>query len=385
MDAILHHLIEALHRTPHRCVLALTGGGTSAAAMLLNVPGGSRTVLEVHVPYHEQALIEFLGCRPEHFCSAATARAMAVRAYERAGWLVPSEPVVGVGCTASLATDRPKRGDHRFHVAVKNAGGMKTYSLTLTKDARDRAGEETVLDVVLLNALAEAFGLPERLIPSLLTGEEIGIDLEPALDPLEVLLQGGGAALCVEADGRWSFQTPRPALLMPGAFNPIHHGHRGMATAAARLTGLSPAFELSVLNVDKPPLTAEAIRQRLHQFAWDVPLWLTRAPTFAEKASLFPGTIFVVGADTAARIVSPRYYDHNEEQMAKALNHLCGQGCRFLVAGRVDASGRFLCLGDLPIPPVFRELFAEIPEGEFRLDVASSSIRSSSISSPFTR
>src|SRR5262245_57190102 len=123
MDPATRALIEAIHHAPLRCVVAVTGGGAQAAGLLLTVPGGSRTVLEVAVPYHEQALVEFLGRRSEQFCSAAAARDMAVRALERARWLAPGEAVVGVGCTASLATDRPKRGDHRLHVAAHGAAG----------------------------------------------------------------------------------------------------------------------------------------------------------------------------------------------------------------------------------------------------------------------
>src|SRR5208282_3305586 len=145
MDAATRHLIELIHATPHRCVLALAGGGTGAAADLLGVPGGSRTILEVTVPYHTEALTEYLGRQPEQFCSAATAQNLAARAYERAGWLAPGEAILGIGCTASLATDRPKRGDHRFHVAVHSARGQAVYSLVLVKDSRERAEEEAVL------------------------------------------------------------------------------------------------------------------------------------------------------------------------------------------------------------------------------------------------
>src|SRR5437762_311819 len=116
MDPATHHLIEALHQAPYKCVLAVTGGGTQAAALLLNVPGGSRTILEIVVPYHERSLDDFLGHTPDQSCSEGTSREMARRAFERARWLTPGEAVIGVGCTASLATDRPKRGDHRFHL-----------------------------------------------------------------------------------------------------------------------------------------------------------------------------------------------------------------------------------------------------------------------------
>src|SRR3954447_24280569 len=142
MDAAVRSLITALHQSPCRYVLALTGGGAGAAAWLLSVPGGSRTVLEVLVPYGEEALGEYLGRRPASFCSAQTARDMAGRALERARWLAPGVRVAGVGCTASLRSDRPKRGDHRFHLCMDTGAGRVCYTLTFTKDARDREGEE---------------------------------------------------------------------------------------------------------------------------------------------------------------------------------------------------------------------------------------------------
>ena len=79
-------------------VLAITGGGSGAIADLLEVPGGSRTVLEAVVPYSAAALVEFLRGKPEQFCSARTARAMAMAAFQRAGickatpasWLIRS-------------------------------------------------------------------------------------------------------------------------------------------------------------------------------------------------------------------------------------------------------------------------------------------------------
>jgi nicotinamide mononucleotide (NMN) deamidase PncC len=374
MDFATRHLIEALHATPHRCVLAATGGGSGAAALLLNVPGASRTVLEVVVPYDEQALVAYLGRRPEQFCSAATSRALAEQALERARRLAPGAAVVGAGCTASLATDRPKRGDHRFHVSVHTNLACTTYTLTLTKGARDREAEEAVLDAVLLNGLAEAFGVAERLPSGLLAGEELQVDhAGPSL--LARFFAAAVPAVCALPDGRVTDAGPPPAVLLPGSFNPAHRGHWELAAAAARQLGAAAAFELSVANVDKPPLEVAEVRRRLGQFTWRAPLWLTRAPTFVEKAALFPGTTFVVGADTAARIVAPRYYAGGEAGRSEGLAGLRRGGCRFLVAGRVDASGQFLALEDLAVPADCGDLFSAIPNTEFRLDLSSTQLR----------
>jgi hypothetical protein len=376
MDASVRDLVGRLHQSAPPYVLAVTGGGAAAAGWLLSIPGGSRTVLEVAVPYGERALCEFLGRRPESFCSAPTARAMAIRAWQRACWLAPGATTAGVGCTASLRSDRPKRGDHRFHLAIRTAGGLiTTWSLTLAKEQRDRAGEEQVLDLILLNALAESFDIAERVDVPLLDGEEIHVEVEPAADPVAALLAGNVAILCHEADGRLRTDGPRPGLVLPGSFNPLHEGHRELAVVASRLTGRAAAFELAVVNADKPPLTAGDVRRRMAQFTWRSPLWLTRAPTFAEKAELFGGAVFVVGSDTAERILQPRFYADSEERMAEALTAFRDRGCRFLVAGRVDAAGVFRGLEHMAILQAWRELFTGIPADAFRKDVSSTQLR----------
>jgi hypothetical protein len=355
--------------------MALTGGGTGVAAWLLSVPGGSRTVLEIAVLYAEEALCDYLGRRPESFCSVATSSDMARRARERACYLSPGKQTLGVGCTASLRSDRPKRGEHRFHVSIHDGLRTVTHSLTLTKEARDREGEEEIVDRVLLNALAESLGINARVPVVLLPGEEIVHETHTLANALTAFFLGQVPAVCVESDGRARTGGPLPAVLLPGSFNPLHEGHCVLAAVAARLVGASVAFEMTVVNADKPPLTDEEVRRRLAQFSWRAPLWLSRAPTFAEKSRLFPGATFVVGSDTAARIVSPRFYEDSAERMAAALADFREKGCHFLVAGRVDQYGRFAGLSDLNIPSAQHDLFTGIPEGDFRLDVSSTQIR----------
>jgi nicotinic acid mononucleotide adenylyltransferase len=375
MDPVTRRLIEAIHRSAGKCVLAVTGGGASAAALLLNVPGGSRTILEVIVPYNEKALVEFLGRRPAQFCSAATSRELAARSYERATWLAPGEIVLGVGCTASLATDRPKRGDHRFYLACHTIEQITTYSLTLRKGERDREAEEAVLDAVLINALAEAYGLTERVPVPLLPAEAVQVESLNTPDLIGFLVRGELPAFCAEPDGRLSKDAPRPAALLSGAFNPVHEGHWRLADTASKLLGKPVAFELSVLNVDKPVLTTSEIRRRLQQFSWRAPVWVTRTPTFAEKASVFPGAIFVVGADTAERIIAPRYYQESETRLAEALERIRQQRCRFLVAARPDGSGKPIELSDLSLPAAYRDLFSGIAKADFHMPISSTDLR----------
>jgi nicotinamide mononucleotide (NMN) deamidase PncC len=372
----ISNLAAQLHQEPLPCVLAVSGGGTSAVSALLGVPGASRTVLEALVPYHPDALADFLGFTPAQACSAATARALARRAFDRASRLVPSVAVAGVGCTASLATDRPKRGEHRFHLSVQTRFRETSYSLTFHKGQRDRAGEEAVLDAILLNAIAETFGVADRLPVPLLPGEMIERESHPETDPLARLVAGELTAVYQEPDGQLRTDAPKPAALLCGSFNPLHDGHVRLAEVAARLLGVHVAFELTLQNADKPAMPIEEAERRARQFVGRGPLWFTAAPTFAAKSALFPGTTWVVGADTAARIVQPRFYGDESERDA-ALAGLCERGCRFLVAGREDAAGAFLSLDQIDMPTPFRDLFVAIPATDFHMEISSTELRSS--------
>ena len=137
---------------------------------------------------------------------------------------------------------------------------------------------------------------------------------------------------------------------MPGSFNPRHEGHTRLAQTAAEILGTPIHFELSVLNLDKPALTAAEVRRRLDQFAGRATVELTRAPTFLEKSRIFPDVTFVIGADTAERLVAARYYGHSEAQMHAALEEMAARGARFLVAARRDATGQVRSLADAAVP-----------------------------------
>jgi hypothetical protein len=249
-----------------------------------------------------------------------------------------------------------------------------TYSLKLKKGSRSRENEERILDSILLNGLAEGCGLSKRLSVDYLDGEALEKEVRDS-DLLGPLFSGAVSSVLVETDGKVIRDGPKPAVLLPGAFNPVHEGHFRLAEVASGQDRARVAFELSIINVDKPPLAAREVRHRLEQFAWKAHVWLTRAPVFTEKASLFPGCLFVVGADTAERILASRYYEAGQKGMLEALGHIRQQGCRFLVAGRIDRQGRFNTLGKLAVPREFGNLFSELPESAFRMAVSSTALR----------
>ena len=142
-----------------------------------------------------------------------------------------------------------------------------------------------------------------------------------------------------------------------------------LARAATAHLHRHAVFELSVLNADKGALSHAEIRRRLRQFHRPWQLVLTRQPLFAQKAANFRNSVFVVGYDTALRLLQPRYYQNDQSAMRAALVAVRTAGCRFLVAGR-RLQGRFRTASDLSIPAGFPDLFEDLPEADFRVDTS---------------
>jgi nicotinamide mononucleotide (NMN) deamidase PncC len=345
-----------LHDSPWQGVFYLTGGGTSLLSEMLAVGGASRTVLDARIPYAGEALAELLGTQPEQACSEVTARAMAMSAFQRARHLGSTCPF-GFGCTASLATDRTKRGRHRAHAAIQTQDATFTAHWTFSGMRED---EEQLLTEHLWSKLGQALDVAG-------VGESIEIRHTEGKPAWQALILGESHALATDDHDA--------ALLFPGAFNPLHEGHRQMLAIAEELTGLAGAYELSVANVDKPFLDYREIESRLAQF--DRPVWLTRLPTFIEKARQFPNATFVLGLDTLIRIADSRYYG-NDAMRDEALTELTEFGASWVVFGR-EIGGSFKVLTDMAdvLPDILVDRSTEVPARRFKSPLSSTSIRSS--------
>ena len=375
MDRKVRELVESLHGSERMVSLAVAGAGTQAVGWILGVAGASRTVLDIQIPYASSAVVDCIGFEPEQFVSAETSRALARAAYFRAVDLRSGvTPVAGVACTATIATDRLKRGEHRCHVAVHHAMGWSVHSLTLAKGQRDRSGEDAVVSRLILNAIAEVAGIDGRVDPGLLEGERVLRDGAEFDDPLEALSEGHVGHVVVGSDGSLTADMRFSGGVLPGSFNPLHRGHTGLAGAASAMLEGPVAYEISITNVDKPPLKLEEVRRRVRQLAGISNIVVTRVPVFYEKARILPGCTFVIGVDTMQRVVDPKYYGASRGKMLSAIHEMRELGCSFLVAGRVDGD-EFRTLGDVAVPAEVQGMFREIPESEFREDLSSTDLR----------
>lgn len=342
-------------------VLAITGAGTRALATLQGTPGCSRVLIEAFVPYGPIALDRFMGQPVASHAHSDAARAMAWSAWRKA---IPSGimDAVGVSCCAALATDRERKGTDRAHFGWCDGLTCRSWTMKLDKSL-GRTGQEAMVSDALLALLAgpDEPGLPPE-------------DRRETPGPVAEVLAGQRPWARVEADGAIRTE-PAPDLVVSGSFNPLHAGHVGLARAAEQLTGRRAVYEITAVNADKPPMATGELLCRIRQFHGVGPLVVTRLGTFSAKADALAGAVFVVGYDTAIRILEERFYPVETGGLAGALDHLRDRRCSFLVAGRATEDGAFHSLDERSLPEKARGLFKPIPEGVFRLDLSSTEIR----------
>lgn len=362
--------------------LATTGAAASAARYIWDTPGASQPLMGFEFPYSQYMFDKFVGrswsTTGKSYCGVDAAHALAQQSFLHAqgGALFTGQPgarCIGVGLSAAVETGRTLRGGTRMFAAVRTPAGLYQVEIHFTQGFLGRDGSGMVCDLVAYNLTLFAAGIPQ--VPIRATQDELRIESDDVvftdggmiLDPKLVrpsAVNLSARSVLVRFDGTIGsvLELDRTKhVIIPGSFNPFHGGHDQMGTTAKFITGKEPIFEISKKNVDKLEISVEELDRRLQQFRgrWDVVV--TRdASRFVDKAKAYGDCDFVIGEDTAVRIVDPKYYFASDKtQMLLNLEKLRDAGVKFYVLQRPGVSPAWP--EDDRIAALVRELFIKLP------------------------
>jgi nicotinic acid mononucleotide adenylyltransferase len=325
--------------------IASTGAGAGIQERLWRMPGSSSYLASAIFPYDQNELTDFIGYEPEKFCSEDTAIDMAMAAYVRAKAVnfakkLHDRPGLGLGLTASVASDREHRGDHRIHLAIvtdhpKAPSGCVTMNLTLSKgvgiEVRERDGH--LADYIAIEAIGQVLGHGFNIKPGDTAGAEhtsfnvADHHMRHSLLTRSLFHPNGRR----EKPNVHQFYNDGVALF-PGSFNPPHVGHIGMAEEVEEKRpsytvnrpgepvpyGYTAKKVIFALNLDYPinkatgkpnkePMNSLQALDRVAYFRLAKnnlrPLLITTDQAlYADKARAFAKIPYVIGMDTIERI-----------------------------------------------------------------------------------
>lgn len=107
-----------------RLSLIFTGCGAHAASLLL-VPGASKVLHDIQIPYAHEAVEALVGQLSTPAVSKERVLALHARSCP--------EGVLRVTVTAAITSRRYRRGDNHAYIGVDTTDGTKVYHLTLFK------------------------------------------------------------------------------------------------------------------------------------------------------------------------------------------------------------------------------------------------------------
>ena len=157
---------KKIKQSPCKLYGIITGGGTTFISDFLCKPGASNTILGFEVPYGKDSIVKLLGKEPEKYVSETTALQLATKAYSKVVDHVLLPPVfgnlhdsklsdlerhifddnvdiVGLGVTASLATDNEREGrKNQVYVALHSREFSMVAHMEMQDQSKDRATQD---------------------------------------------------------------------------------------------------------------------------------------------------------------------------------------------------------------------------------------------------
>jgi hypothetical protein len=353
-----------------RIYLACTGAGAGLQNLLWRVPGISSVLVGAEFPYGEEAFADFVRFKPEKYCDERAAMDLAMQAFYRA-YKFDGSPALGIGLTASVATTKEHRGDHRVYVATFSAERSRITCATLEKGVgviqREVDGE--TCDLLGVNALLKAVGEDSYCVPA--PENVLRVTTLPNADTIasrqffkHPFFSREGTREEFLPD---CFSEKESAALYPGNFFPPHEGHFGIVDAYSQQP-VRVAFTVDASAPNRDGLSIAELLQRAKLLKGRDVLFTDHAPLYLDKARRYPGRAFLIGVDAFERMLDPKW----GPGIAELAKGFIESRTIFHVADRLEGE-EFKTLRGVRIPPEFTGVPCYRLRG--RWDVSSTELR----------
>jgi hypothetical protein len=329
--------LQKLLTMPVRVFISASGAGAGIQQILWEPPGASSYLAGAAFPYSTEMTEDLLGFRPPKFVCMEEAIDTACSAYLKADNGDPTKQFVGLGLTASVASNTEHRGDHRVHAVVVTKDRVLAANVIVPKGGPTfRQSDGVLADRVGVKLLLVAIGLTE-----------IG---DFPIEDISGLARSHFFKRPLFTRYGRRFETPAGNLtLFPGAFNPPHDGHFGNA-------GEDVTFQITANPPHKPALTLTDMLGRIRHFRGKRDLLFTEdGALYIEKARRFPNSTFVLGTDALDRMLDPKW----GIEVKPLLAEFASLGTKFLVTECHRSDGRNF--SEIPIPAEFKRMFTQLP------------------------
>lgn len=278
--------------------VAITGGGSGAIGRYLENGGKSAFLVDAQVPYSMESLDDYIGGKPDKYCSRETAAIMAMKALERSKRLGVGENELdcGIGVTAILAKDNERQGrQHKAYIGVHKDSSLWLYETEFTVKGR-QAQEQVLADLIckIMNNEDESApmcfsadffensNLSEATLsyyyPNLRWRDKYVVDASE--------VYSGKRLYKHTRKEFWDKTDYSDSIILSSSFNPCHNTHIAMAKYARERWPEKKIFaELSINNFEKPRIDYLSLAQRINSIPLDIfdDLIISNRSTFVQK------------------------------------------------------------------------------------------------------
>lgn len=327
-----------------KVVMAIAGGGYSATGRLTIEGGTSGVLLETVHLSHQKAFDTFIGGKPDKYVSLEAARALAMAAYKRAVTYSDDRlNCIGIGFTSSLAkgeweTERPERR-HQVYFAIQTHHSTTCNSFDLSDGTKRNEQEFFLSDFIQSEFLDQLclYDWTEGYDDSFIENGVSNYQYQTVKQNIIDVVHG-------KIDYAFDRIIGTIKVVFPTSCNPLHDTHVNIIEYASKHLDCPVHVELCVGSPFgyKPVLDYISIDSRFRQVEDKLrnnPRYagtlISNVPTFFEKSDIYPGSTFVIGADTFERIAKPEDYAGGGDEVMLGIMKLRRNKNKFLVFPRI--------------------------------------------------